>query len=73
MAEEQTAHWPRFTLVTYAAPTGIPHGWDAELLEKGAPDGLVCEAASESPIDHVLKRTVIGAHQAEMLLRSAAH
>jgi SUKH-4 immunity protein len=45
MAEEQTADWPRFTLVTYSAPTGIPHGWDAELLEKGAPDGLVCEAA----------------------------
>jgi SUKH-4 immunity protein len=47
MAKEQTADWPRFTLVTYAAPTGIPHGWDAELLEKGAPDGLVCTAARE--------------------------
>lgn len=47
MAEEQTVHWPRFTLVTYSAPTGISHGWDADLLEKGAPDGLICEAARE--------------------------
>jgi hypothetical protein len=44
---EQTTAWPRFTLVTYSAPTGIPHGWDAELLEKGAPDGLAYEAAKE--------------------------
>jgi hypothetical protein len=47
MAEEQTAHWPRFKVVTYSAPTGTPHGWDAELLDKGAPDGLVCTAARE--------------------------
>jgi hypothetical protein len=49
MAEELPAGWPWpcFTLVTCKAPTGIPHGWDAELLEKGAPDGLVCRAARE--------------------------
>jgi SUKH-4 immunity protein len=47
MAEEQTVHWPRFKVVTYSAPTGIPHGWDAELLEQGAPDGLICTAARE--------------------------
>jgi hypothetical protein len=49
MAEEQTVHWrwPRFKVVTYSAPTGIPHEWDAELLEKGAPDGLICEADRE--------------------------
>ncbi len=47
MAEEQSAEWPHFRLVTYSAPTGIPHGWDAELLDKGAPDGLVCTAARE--------------------------
>jgi hypothetical protein len=39
--------WPHFTLLTYSAPTGIPHGWDAELLAKGAPEGLVCTAARE--------------------------
>jgi len=42
MAADQTMEWPQFRLVTYSAPTGIPHGWDAELLEKGAPDGLGC-------------------------------
>jgi len=47
MAEAQMADWPHFTLVTHSAPTGIPHGWDAELLQKGAPDGLVCTAARE--------------------------
>lgn len=47
MADEQAAHWPRFTLVTYSAPTGIPHGWDEELLEKGAPTGLAYKAAQE--------------------------
>ena len=44
MAADQTTEWPQFKLVTYAAPTGIPHGWDAELLEQGAPDGLGCTA-----------------------------
>jgi len=34
-------------LMTYTALTGISQGWDAELLEKGAPDGLVCTAARE--------------------------
>ncbi|HEU5441019.1 MAG TPA: hypothetical protein VFU88_17160 [Ktedonobacterales bacterium] len=43
-AADTRVDWPRFKLVTYSAPTGIPHGWDAELLAKGAPDGLVCEA-----------------------------
>ncbi len=47
MGDEPTTHWPRFTLATYSAPTGILHSWDAELLEKGAPDGPVCEAARE--------------------------
>ena len=45
MSDEQTIQWPRFMMVTYSAPTSVPYGWDAELLEKGAPDGLVCEAA----------------------------
>ncbi len=43
-AADARVDWPRFKLVTYSAPTGIPHGWDAELLAKGAPDGLVCNA-----------------------------
>jgi hypothetical protein len=47
MADVHADRRPRFTLVTYSAPTGIPHGWDANPLEKGAPDGLVCEAARE--------------------------
>jgi hypothetical protein len=47
MAEQQVHPWPRFTLVTYTAPTGIPQEWDAELLEKGAPDGLACTAARD--------------------------
>ncbi len=47
MAEQLPADWPCFTIMTYRAPTGIPHGWDAELLEKGAPDGLVCAPARE--------------------------
>lgn len=47
MAEEQIPNWPRFRLVIYTAPTGIPNGWDAELLGQGAPDGLVCTAARE--------------------------
>jgi len=47
MAEELPADWPGFTIMTYRAPTGIPHGWDAELLEKGAPDGLAYTPARE--------------------------
>lgn len=47
MVDEESTDWPRFRLVPYAAPTGILHGWDAELLQKGAPDGLACEAARE--------------------------
>ena len=47
MAEERTAEWPHFRLVTYTAPTGIPHEWDAELLEQGAPDGLGCTPMQE--------------------------
>lgn len=43
-AADARVDWPRFRLVTYSAPTGIPHGWDAELLAKGAPDGLYCNA-----------------------------
>lgn len=47
MAEEQKVNWPRFRLVTYRAPTGIPNGWDVELLEKGVPDGFVRATARE--------------------------
>ncbi|HEV2238365.1 MAG TPA: hypothetical protein VGR57_17020, partial [Ktedonobacterales bacterium] len=44
-AADTQVDWPRFKLVTYSAPTGIPYGWDAELLAKGAPDGMFCKAA----------------------------
>ena len=48
MTEQQRLFpWPHFMLMTYTALTGISQGWDAELLEKGAPDGLVCTAARE--------------------------
>jgi SUKH-4 immunity protein of toxin-antitoxin system len=43
-AADARVEWPPFRLVTYSAPTNIPYGWDAELLAKGAPDGLVCAA-----------------------------
>lgn len=29
--------WPRFELVHFSTPTGIPHGWDQELVSKGVP------------------------------------
>jgi len=45
--EDPTSRWPRFKMVTFSQPTGIPNGWDAELLDKGAPDGLVVGAARE--------------------------
>jgi hypothetical protein len=35
MREEQ--NWPRFELVTYLEPTGIPHGWDRGLVTLGVP------------------------------------
>jgi SUKH-4 immunity protein len=41
MPEDPTARWLRFELVTFSAPTGIPHGWDAELLNKGVPKSLL--------------------------------
>jgi hypothetical protein len=47
MSDDYMDRWPRFKMVTYAAPTGIPNGRDAALLEKGAPDGLGCTPFSE--------------------------
>jgi hypothetical protein len=41
MPGDPTQRWPYFALVTFSTPTGIPHGWDAELLSKGAPKGLL--------------------------------
>lgn len=35
MSSNEMERWPRFKIVTYSAPTGIPNGWDAELLAKG--------------------------------------
>ena len=39
--DDVTDRWPRFELVTFPEPTGIPNEWDAELLAKGAPKGLI--------------------------------
>ncbi len=49
MPDNTVDRWPRFQLVTFSAPTGIPHGWDAELLRTGVPKSLLgrYEAASE--------------------------
>ncbi len=47
MRDAPTAQWPRFGLAPYSAPTGIPYGWDAELVERGAPIGLGYEVANE--------------------------
>jgi SUKH-4 immunity protein len=47
MADDHADQWPHFKMVTYAEPTGIPNRWDAELLAKGAPDGLGCTAFRE--------------------------
>lgn len=33
--------WPRFEMVTFSKPTGIPHGWDRELVSKGVPKDLL--------------------------------
>jgi hypothetical protein len=41
MSDDLLARWPRFEIVRYEAPTGIPNGWDAELLEKGVPRGMM--------------------------------
>jgi len=51
MADEHrdTDQWPRFAIVTVPEPTGIPHGWDEELVGKGVPQSLfgLYEAANE--------------------------
>lgn len=39
MREDQ--HWPCFELVTYAEPTGIPHGWDGDLVTLGVPKRIL--------------------------------
>lgn len=52
MPAEQTDRWPRFTLVAYSRPTGIPNGWDEDLLEHGVPDGLACRAVPQLILLH---------------------
>ena len=39
MGEEQS--WPRFMLVIYVEPTGIPHGWDRDLIALGVPQRIL--------------------------------
>lgn len=43
MVDDATAssRWPRFEMVTFSEPTGIPHGWDKELVSKGVPKDLL--------------------------------
>src|SRR5581483_2744499 len=33
--------WPHFEMVTFSEPTGIPNGWDVDLLRKGVPKSLL--------------------------------
>lgn len=47
MSDRSHPMWPRFKMVMYSRPTGIPNGWDEELLEKGAPDGIGYEVIKE--------------------------
>jgi hypothetical protein len=41
MTDDSTQRWPDFEMVTFSTPTGIPHGWDAELVSKGVPKSLL--------------------------------
>jgi hypothetical protein len=33
--------WPHFELVRFPQPTGIPNGWDDELVRKGVPKSII--------------------------------
>jgi hypothetical protein len=37
MPDTPVDRWPRFEMVTFPEPTGIPFGWDKELVSKGIP------------------------------------
>lgn len=41
MPDATTHRWPRFELVTFPEPTGIPHGWDEPLVRQGVPKALI--------------------------------
>lgn len=50
MRDDAADKWPSFEMVAFPKPTGIPNGWDAELLAKGAPQaalGYMYRAATE--------------------------
>lgn len=49
MHKEQ--NWPRFELVTYAQPTGIPHGWDRDLVTLGVPKRILGRYRALSSLD----------------------
>ncbi len=51
MADEPTIHWPRFELVTYVEPTGIPHGWDRDLITVGVPKRITGSYKAVSHLD----------------------
>lgn len=40
MPDTPVDRWPHFELVTFSEPTGIPFGWDKELVSKGVPKDL---------------------------------
>jgi SUKH-4 immunity protein of toxin-antitoxin system len=41
MPDTSVDRWPHVELVTFSAPTGIPFGWDNELVNKGVPKDLL--------------------------------
>lgn len=44
MPDATADRWPRFEVVTFSVPTGIPNDWDRELVSKGAPKDLLLGA-----------------------------
>lgn len=38
------SRWPQFELMRLSQPTGIPNGWDEELLTKGVPKSITGRA-----------------------------
>src|SRR5215472_16800905 len=41
MPDIHVDRWPHFEMVTFSEPTGIPFGWDKELVSKGVPKDLL--------------------------------
>lgn len=51
-------NWPRFELVTYAEPTGIPHGWDHDLITLGMPKRILGSYKAASILELIAHPTL---------------